>query len=355
MAVIPIAASSFSVITALLSTLSELATYRALRRVLAIAQCQVLCKSNASCIRTQRRRLKTIAWGSLAVFVLLETVLSIFNDPVTIPQNIVEDCLQLVAIPFAEDTLHAGERGDEARILCRRTDLADGFLVKELGANITNAEAAAESERNVWCDEREVYGYIPQQQLNRDVRNDTAVCIGKTCVFVLMDGQDLYMSPRPTSEERSREENKTWFGFLKTQVNFEVSDKLRQKVGIRLARALQSGERDEERLRAQTLLGTRKGQCVRQDESARGRDATKVETSVLIVACVIWVVALGALVVTESPWMRRMEFFDMGCEVQWAQRSFAESVDEAGEGEAKLRGVVVDGERCVMVVREQRS
>lgn len=353
MAVIPITASSFSVISALLSTISELATYRALRRVLAIAQCQALRKNKTSCIRAQSRRLKTIAWSSLALFVLLETILSIFNDPITIPQNKVEQCVQVVAAPFAEDFLPAGARGDEARILCRRTDLTDGFLVKEHGANITNVDEAAESERNVWCTGKELYSYIPEHQLNRDVRNHTATCIGETCVFVVVDGHDLYMSPRPTSEERSREDNKTWYGFLKTRVNFNVSEKLRRQIATRLAQALQRGERNQERRRVQTLLGTRTGQCERVDESAGAQDATEVNTSVLIVASVIWAMAILALVVTESPWMRRMDFFDMGCEMQWAQRSFPESANEAGE--AKLRGVVVDGEHCVVVVREQHS
>ncbi|KAI0561606.1 hypothetical protein FGB62_76g0118 [Gracilaria domingensis] len=353
MVVISITANLFSVTTTLLSTLSELALYRTLRRLQTISQCRALRRNRTLCIRSQKNRLRAVAWGALALFLVLETVLSVFSDPVTIPQYTTDDCMRVVALPFATQALTAGELGDEARILCRKTDLDGDFFVKEYGANISTVKDDSDAERAVRCEEEELYGYYRGREENRDVQNETSACVDEACVYVIVDGEDLYFSSRPTNEERSQESNKTWFAFLKTRVRFRVAGKQGQEMAMRLAQAMDHGERDEERLRATAFLGLKTDRCVRPDEQVDGRDGTKVVTEVLVGACVIWAATLMTALIAECRCVRKMSFFDMGCEVQWARRSFRDRED--GDGAALIRGMDVDGERCVQVVHVKRG
>ncbi|CAN8061532.1 unnamed protein product [Agarophyton chilense] len=370
MVVIAITANLFSVLTMLLSTLSELALYRALRRVLAISQCRVLSKGKRCSIRAQKKRLKAVTWGSLGLFLVLETVLSVCSDPIIIPQNTLERCDRLMAIADANQTLDAGSVGDEARIACRKTKPGKELVVLEHGANLSIAGRGEEAGRTFLCEENELYSYARHQHVNHDVQNHKRTCVGEMCVYVIVEGKDVYLSARPTNEERSLQANKTEFTFLKTRVRFDVSKELIGQMGKRLARAVESGERDEERLRTLTLLGLKSGRCVRAGEAGTGRDATNVVTGLLVVACVIWSLTLVFALAVWTKCVRRMEFFDMGCEVQWARKSFRESPErerecerggERGGGrkgvhegcELMLHVAVVSGRRCVQV--RQRS
>lgn len=331
MLVLSIRAPLLSLCITIISIVCELAFLTAALTFLRYRACVHLKKNKRVNIRAQHRRVLAVTLFAMFAFVALETVTSVFSDPLTRTAIDIQPCVRNV-FGIAQD--QAPLLSESIHFVCTQID---STTVTHFEGNFSNVT------KDITCAPQPIYSYILGEVVPMPRENAQVSCAFRTCAFAdFRNGTLLISGPQKPSDQEIL--------FLPTRVNSNDTDKIDLKlIAESLADSFTKSITEVGEIRRIALLGSVGGQCPFTRDAG---PATEIPVPVVVGASLVW--ASSLLFFFASLFFRRRIFFDITHPMHWARRARHDHSRAAGD-DPELHMEDIDGEICITVTGYLRN
>ena len=323
---LPIRAPLFSFCVTIISVICELAFLTASLTFIRYTTCVQLKKSKRINIRAQHRRVLAVTIFAMLAFVALETLTSVFTDPITRTVVDLHPCVRNVfafngdEAPFLSESIH---------FKCTRTNSTEVAHFEGNFSNIT---------KEITCAPQPIYTYVIGDEVTLPRENATIHCEFNVCAFSDFRNNTLLISGL---HKRTDQE----IIFVPARVNPNNTAQIDlASIAASLAMSYEKGSIEVGEVLRMALLGS-----LNADECPFERDAgpaTTIPIAVIVSAGLVW--ASSLLFFFASLCFRRRIFFDITHPMHWARRARHDHSRAMGD-DPELHMMEVDGEISITV------